>query len=120
LNAQLHLRFNKPLNKLTVNTGNIALERSPFNIVVDSAVSLQDSGRTVVITPTVVLSTDASYFLSFAVVSDLSGNTVDTNSSYPDYDVGFSTSSGVPTAPPMLLAFDPPDGSQYVPPNTNV
>ena len=118
LNAKLHLRFNKPLNKLTVNARNIVLTRSPYNTVVDAAVSLQDGGRTVVIAPTVALTSDMPYVLQLNGVSDLSGNTL--GNSYLGYDVSFSTSSGAPATPPVLLAFDPPDGSQNLPANPNI
>src|SRR5260370_16057864 len=50
LNAVLHVRSNKPLNKLTVNPRNISLVWTPFGNV-PAGVQLQDSGLTLSITP---------------------------------------------------------------------
>jgi hypothetical protein len=119
VNATMRLRFNEPLNKLTVNGSNIALTRSPFNVVVDAGVSLQDSGRTVVVTPGIALMSDTSYSVLIKGISDLSGN-LSFPASSPSYGVGFSTASGAATEPPVLLALDPPDGSQNVPSNPNI
>ena len=118
LDVKVRLRFNKPLNKLTVNARNVVLSRTALNVVADAAVSLEDAGRTIVIAPTVPLSKDTGYSVGLTGVTDLAGNPWNANG-YPNY-YGFSTASGVATRPAALLAVDPPDGSQNVPSNARV
>jgi hypothetical protein len=108
--APLRVRFNKPPNRLTVSTRSVVLSRAPFNVPMDAAVALQDSGLTIVVTPTVALSSVTPYTLSLTGLTDLAGNAPAGGSS----TVGFTTSDDSP-APVTLLAVDPVDGAANFP-----
>ncbi len=113
LNAPLRIRFNEPLNKLTAIADNVFLTRGGNGPVVDTTMNIQDNGKTIVLVPTIALAPDTQYNLSLVGVTDLAGNPL---SSTGPQGLSFSTSSGLPAVPATLIAFDPPDGSQNIPP----
>jgi hypothetical protein len=107
VNTAIRLRSNKPLNGLTVNTRSVLLTRSPFNNSLDAGVQLQDSGQTIVITPTDPLSTGLRHIVTLTGVTDLAGNSAGGLFS-------FTTTDGAP-APVTLLAVDPVNGATNFP-----
>jgi hypothetical protein len=66
------------------------------------------------------LSVDTNYGLSLHGVTDFAGNLVDGPYGDSGPVVSFSTASGAPTELAVLLAVDPPDGSQDVPASPNI
>jgi hypothetical protein len=115
LNAVMRVRFSEQLNKLTVNTNTVSLTQQGFGSV-GATVNLQDGGRTIVVTPVIPLVTNGSYVLTFNV-ADLAGNVINGNFGNSSPSVYFNTSSGLPQTQAVLLAVDPQDGSQNVPPS---
>jgi methionine-rich copper-binding protein CopC len=98
------IRFNEPLNPLTVHAGTVTLKASN-NALIDAAVALDDSGRVVSLTPRLPLSAGGTYALS-ASVADLAGNTATSNTSF---------SVGPPDGPAAVLrGIDPGDGATGV------
>jgi methionine-rich copper-binding protein CopC len=100
----MHIRFNKPLNPLSVNTGSVTL-RTSNNSLLDAAVILDGSGRMVSITPKLPLPGGVMYGLQWSV-TDWAGNVVTGGSSFtvgPKDDV-----------PATLFGIDPADGSTEV------
>jgi large repetitive protein len=114
LNAVIHVRLNKPLNKLTVNPAAVALTWSSRGQVA-AAVQLQDGGRTIAITPASLVP-DTIYTVSLAGVTDLAGNLLAQYSGSNDpFTFSFTTASGAASTPPVLLAIDPADGAVLAP-----
>jgi hypothetical protein len=115
LSVKVRLRSNESLNKLSVDRQKVYLTRTPFNTFIDLTITLEDQGRTVVVSPTYPLTPNASYSVGYSEIKDLAGNPVSFGA-----NGSFSTSTGAAASPVRLVAIDPPDASKAIPSTTSI
>ncbi len=99
-----HIRFNKPLNPLSVNLTNVTL-LSSNNAYLDIAVSLDSSGRLISVEPRLPLPAGMTYSVTWSV-SDLAGNLANGSTNF--------TVGPQDDTPATLVGIDPADGSTGV------
>jgi hypothetical protein len=100
----VQLRFNEPLNPLTVNTSSITLQ-APNRALIDAAVSLDDTGTLVTLTPKYPLALEQQYTANWSV-ADWAANMA-TGTTY--FTVGPPGTTAT-----ALIGIDPRDGSNDV------
>ena len=116
--SNIVLTFSEPIQK---GTGTIEIHvDSPSGALIESfniaaSPHLSFSGSTLTIDPTLSLSTDTHYYVTFGsgTVMDLAGNNFAGTSTYD-----FKTAAD--TTPPMVLSFNPADGSTGVAVDSNI
>jgi methionine-rich copper-binding protein CopC len=99
-----HIRFNKPLNPLSVNPNSVTLQSSN-TAYLEIGVSLDNSGQLISITPKRPLPVGITYIVKWSV-SDWAGNSVSGGTTF--------TVGPKDDAPATLLGIDPADGSTGV------
>ncbi len=100
----VHLRFNEPLNPLSVNTDRVTL-KSSNGAFLDAIVSLDDTGRVVTLTPRLSLTDGVRYTVDWSV-SDLAGNKATSGTAF--------TVGPPDTVTTALLGIDPADNANDV------
>ncbi len=118
LNARGTVRFNKPMNPLTLNATTFGISGPPYNSV-PGTITMAPDLLSVTFTPSVVLLPNTSYSINLSnSVQDLAGNPL----LNPGALVGsFVTGTGAPDiVNPQVLLVSPAMGSTGVPLNGNV
>jgi hypothetical protein len=108
INGRLHLRFDEPINPLSVSPAAILLT-DDGDTAVTYTVSLSSSNHDMIITPHRPLSAAALYSLTIDGVTDLAGNAVTPQTTT------FSTAAGPDTTSPSIAWSDPVNGTVAVP-----
>jgi hypothetical protein len=115
VNSTFTLIFNKPLDRTTVNTSYYyySLWNGSTGLV-PTTITVSPDGRTVTYVPAANLSPSTAYTLYAQYATDLDGN------SQTNYAVGFTTSAGTDTTPPVVLTSTPGNGVSGAPLNASI
>ena len=113
VNSHLHLRFDEPINPLTIASDTVQLADSS-DVAVAYTVSLTGNNQDVIITPHRPLSDTALYSLTIDGVTDLAGNAVMLQTTT------FSTAAGPDRTRPAVLLSSPVSGATDVPSNVSI
>ena len=111
-NAPIEVRFNKPLNPLTISTTTIQVTAGGNAIAPMSINLLNNSTQDVVLTPITVLPDGATINIAVNGVEDLAGNTV------VPVNASFQTRTGVDLVNANVVRVDPFNEAQNIPTNT--
>src|SRR6185369_7988104 len=111
LNAQFHLRFDEPINPLSV-TGATVLVSAGNNVAMPSTISFSNSDREVLIVPHSPLPEATLMTIKVEGVEDLAGNAVVVHTTQ------FTTAAAPDVSAPQILRTNPFNGATDVPVNT--
>src|SRR6185369_6342575 len=111
LNAQFHLRFDEPINPLSV-TGATVLVSAGNNVAMPSTISFSNSDREVLIVPHSPLPEATLMTIKVEGVEDLAGNAVVVHTTQ------FTTAAAPDISAPQILRTNPFNGATDVPVNT--
>jgi hypothetical protein len=108
-NARIVIRFNEPVNPLTVNAATVAIasELGP----IDTSVSLGNGNRDAYLTPNGILPDGQDVSITIAGVTDAAGNAV------TDMTTHFSVGAGPDLVSPIVTSTNPVSGLTGVPTN---
>ncbi|HEV2990986.1 MAG TPA: Ig-like domain-containing protein [Candidatus Angelobacter sp.] len=112
-NADIHLRFNKPINPLTATAGTIQVSGAG-RVVTISGISFSNNNQDVILAPQEPLPASTQMTITVAGVQDVAGNAVVARTTQ------FTTGNGVATVQPVVRVLDPADGANEVPVNTRI
>ncbi len=107
INTQLRVRFNEPINPLTINNKNILISDGDHQVVACSFIFSQNNLE-VVLVPHKLLENNMLYNLAFSAIEDLSGNVINAQTTT------FSTSALLDTQQPQMLESSPKSNSLKV------
>lgn len=113
-NAPIEIRFDKPLNPITVSTGNIQITSGGVAISPISINFVSGNTQDVLLTPTTVLPDLSKISISISGVQDPAGNLV------VPFTGSFTTRAGLDLANANLISSNPFNGAQNVPTNTSI
>ncbi len=113
VNADIHVRFNEPVNPLTVNADSIHVTGAGQTAVV-SSISFGNNNQEVVMTPQEPFPVNAPMTITISGVEDFAGNQVLARTTH------FTTAASPATAPAFIISANPFDGASNVPLNTPI
>ncbi|VAW72830.1 hypothetical protein MNBD_GAMMA15-2036, partial [hydrothermal vent metagenome] len=113
LNAQVRIRFDEPVNPLTVDGGTLLLSDGNTTVV-PCSISFSDGNREVLMVPHAPLSETVLYSLTIAGVEDRGGNEVVAQTT------SFTTSASLDTVQPLVVLRTPFSNETDVPVNSPV
>jgi hypothetical protein len=111
VNAQIRVRFDEPINPLTVTGATIAVS-APGHTAMPSTISFSNNDREVLIVPHSPLPEATLMMLTVDGVEDVAGNAVLLHTTQ------FTTRSGPDVTAPQVLRTNPFNGAAEVPVNT--
>src|SRR6185312_12045693 len=111
VNTIVHVRFNEPIDPLTVNAGTIQLATGTTTSVANSP-SFSNNNQDVIITPQDPLPDNTAMTIMVQGVEDLAGNQVVTKTTQ------FTTGAGPLAVQPQVINGNPFSGATNVPLNT--
>jgi len=110
-NTLANVRFNEPLDPVSVNESTVFLEESATSAAVPLMVSLLQSDRVIRITPNVNLAPNTSYRYRISTgVRDLEGNPLPF-----EFSRTFTTGALEDNEPSGVIVFSPPDVAENIP-----
>ena len=111
VNALVHVRFNEPINPLTVSAASIQLSSGTVTSVA-SSISFSNNNQDVILTPQDPLGDATAMTITIGGVEDLSGNPVLVKTTQ------FTTGTGPATSQPVVVNENPISNAASVPLNT--
>jgi methionine-rich copper-binding protein CopC len=111
VNALVHVRFNEPINPLTVSAASIQLSSGSVTSVA-SSISFSNNNQDVILTPQDPLGDATAMTITISGVEDLSGNQVLVKTTQ------FTTGTGPATTQPVVINENPISNAAGVPLNT--
>ena len=110
IDGVVEIKFNEPLDPLTVNPTNVTL-KDALDVVVPSTFNLTRGDRVIQIVPNAFLTPDADYSYEVSVgVRDSVGNSL-----VEPFSQSFRTGPGEDNVMPEVIAISPPNGSRDIP-----
>ncbi|MDQ2695336.1 MAG: Ig-like domain-containing protein, partial [Pseudomonadota bacterium] len=106
-NAGIRVRFNEPVNPLSVSGQSVRV-MAPGHTAVACSIGFSNDNRDVLITPHAPLPPNTAFTLTVEGVEDRAGNTVTPQTT------GFATGNGPDTAAPQLVQTNPANGATDV------
>jgi hypothetical protein len=108
VNAELRVRFNEPINPLTVDGGTIVLSNGISGLLLACTISFADQDRTVTIVPHAPLPASTRHTVSINGVTDRAGNPV------VPLTTSFQTGAGPDVVEPRVTRSSPSGSSEPV------
>ena len=117
LNSIIEVRFNKPMDSVTLTTSNIEVypASTGLNIVVPGTLTPSADGFSASFMPTSPLQAETQYGVYLTGISDLKGTAIGSGT----YST-FTTGAGGQTGPLTVVAVAPPNGTAGVPVNARI
>jgi len=112
-NANIRVRFSKPINPLTAS-GNSIVVTTANGVTVPTTISFSNNNQDVLAVPNVPLPDNTQITLTVSGISDLAGNAAAPKTTH------FTTGTGPDTTSPVALYANPFSGASNVPLNTNI
>jgi len=112
-NANIRVRFSKPINPLTAS-GNSIVVTTANGVTVPTTISFSNNNQDVLAVPNVPLPDNTQITLTVSGISDLAGNAAAPKTTH------FTTRTGPDTTSPVALYANPFSGASNVPLNTNI
>jgi len=113
-NAVIRLQFSERVNPLTVNSSTFRVFTSQFGVPVTGIINVAADGLSATFTPASPLASSTTYFVQAFSITDLTVQDIGF------IQTSFTTSLGVDTEAPTVVAVSPPDGTSNVPVNAHV
>ena len=114
INVTPSFRFSKPVNPVSVNSGNFLIVNNNTGIAVPSTIAFSADRMTGTLTPASPLATFTQYYFQVYSYSDLAGNTGTTQTVY------FTTGGAADSSVPSISLVSPSNNATSVPVNARV
>jgi hypothetical protein len=112
VNAQIHVRFDEPINPLSVTGATVLVSAGASNVAVPCTISLSNNDREVLIVPHSPLPEATLMTIKVESVEDLAGNAVVVHTTQ------FTTAAVPDVTAPQILRTNPFNGANEVPVNS--
>ena len=112
VNAQIHVRFDEPINPLSVTGATVLVSAGASNVAVPCTISLSNNDREVLIVPHSPLPEATLMTIKVEGVEDLAGNTVVVHTTQ------FTTAATPDVTAPQVVRTNPFNGASEVPVNS--
>jgi hypothetical protein len=114
VNALVRMTFSEPIDPLSVTTETFIIYNPAGGAALAATLAIAADRRSVTLTPSAPLLPFTQYYAQLSTFYDVAGN------AGSGYGLYFVTGAGVDTAPPLVTAISPPNGTLALPVNTRV